>query len=210
MSLILPVDDETHLRLMEPHHAEAVWPLVQTHRAHLQRWLPWPYEVNSLDECRAAIAKLHEAFGRRETMALSIMHGQQVIGGVGWNDWEQRVSYNGSLQHASADIGYWLIPNAQSRGIVTRCVIKLTGIGFEEYKLRRLTIRAELDNQKSWSVPERCGYTREGTLRHVARFNGRDVHHHLYAAYAATWQAPERLDRQGHTRPTPPETIAIT
>ena len=63
-------------------------------------------------------------------------------------------------------------------------------MAFREYGLFRLTIRAEPGNARSRAVPLRCGYVEEGLLRHVARFDGRWVDHHLFAACADTWRPP--------------------
>lgn len=193
MSFIIPIpgNDDLAMRLLEPHHAESVWPLIDTHREHIAEWLPWPYASKSLEDCRASIESLHRDFGERRGMALSIVLGEQIVGGTGWSHWRQGEDYGGSWQRGSADIGYWLLPNYVGRGYVTRCVVALTELGFTEYGLFRLTIRAEPGNARSRAVALRCGYVEEGVMRRVARFRDRWVDHHLFAAYAENWRRPQ-------------------
>ena len=192
MNLLIPIpgDDGLALRLLEPHHAERVWPLIDAHREHIAAWLPWVHEVTSLDACRATIERLHRDFGERKSMTLSIVVDGEVIGGAGWTHWRHGSDYGGSMRRGSADIGYWLLPDHVGRGYVTRCVTALTELGFGEYGLFRLTIRAEPGNARSLAVPPRCGYVEEGVMRRVARYHGRWVDHHLFAAYADSWRPP--------------------
>ena len=89
---------------------------------------------------------------------------------------------------ASADIGYWLIEDAQGRGIMTRVAHALVDYAFNDHGLHRLTIRAEPDNRRSWGVAERLGFRHEGTFRHVCRWNDRWVDHKLYAMLADDWR----------------------
>jgi len=191
MSLIIPIHGDISMRLVEPHRAPEIYALVQEHRDYLQQWLPWPNPIQSLEDCYRSIDQLLIEFANRKSLVLSIMQGDQIIGGTGWNHWQTGADYGSTYERGSADIGYWLLPGHQGKGIVSACVCTLTAMGFEEYGMFRLTIRAEPENERSKAVARRCGYVEEGVMRHVGRYHGRMVSHHLFAAYADTWAAPE-------------------
>ncbi len=189
----VPGSDGLHMRLLEPHHAKQLWPLIDKYRAHISRFLPWPNDLHSLADCRKGLEKLHSAFGNLNMLNVSIMLGDEIIGGSGWTDWRQGPDFANTLERGSADIGYWILPTHEGQGHVSRCVVALTHMAFSEYGLFRLTIRAETANERSRAVPLRCGYVEEGVMRHSCRYEGRMIDHHLFAAYADNWQMPGEM-----------------
>ena len=77
------------------------------------------------------------------------------------------------LDAAEAEVGYIVAPKSRGQGFAVRALDLLTAWGFEQLGLARIELRAELDNPASLRVAERCGYVREGVLRHVHLKGGR-------------------------------------
>lgn len=188
MALIIPVDHEITLRLVEPHFAEEIFAAIDPNRQHLGRWLPWVAATKTPDDLRAWIESAVRKFAERQMLPLSVLRDGKVVGGVGLNDMEITTIESQNVSFRKADIGYWLAESAQGQGVMARCVRAVCRIGFEEYGLTRITIRAEPDNARSLGVPERCGFTLEGTLRDICRWNGRIINHRLYAMSEADWR----------------------
>src|SRR6185503_18828974 len=86
----------------------------------------------------------------------NIRYRGTVVGGTG-------VRF--SRPNAKAEIGYWLSADAVGHGIVTRSTKALTTAAFADLGLRRVSIRAAVDNVRSRAVPERLGFGYEGVLR---------------------------------------------
>lgn len=183
MSLIMPVDESLCMRLFEPQHAEEVFEVVDANRAHIRQYVPFPDVTNSVEDARDAAEKFVKAFAERKQLVLSVLEHGQVVGGAGWTQWQRSDDADPESSH-SADMGYWLIESAVGRGVMTRCVSKLIDVAFDEYKLHRLTIRAEPDNERSNAIPKRLGFTLEGTLRHVCKYDGRWINHNLWSLLA--------------------------
>jgi RimJ/RimL family protein N-acetyltransferase len=57
----------------------------------------------------------------------------------------------------------------EGHGYVTEAVAELTRFCFETLSARRVEIRMDERNERSWRVPERLGFTLEGTLRNEER-----------------------------------------
>jgi ribosomal-protein-serine acetyltransferase len=57
-------------------------------------------------------------------------------------------------------------------------------------RLPRLEIRCEPENPRSIAVAERCGFVREGLLRHAAVISGRPRDAVLYARIAPERSSP--------------------
>ncbi len=188
MSFEIKVDEELSLRLVEPRYAEEVYEAVNANREHIGRWLGWLTDSYSLESSSVRAAQCLKDFADRKQLAVTLIVDGQVVGASGWTCWNQETLHDGRLETSSADIGYWLIESAQGKGLVTRAVRALTTLAIETYDIRRVTIHAEPENEKSWKVAERLGYTYEGTLRDVFRCDGRVVNHKLYSMLAEEWK----------------------
>jgi len=188
MGFEFKVDDELSLRLVEPHHAEELYRVCIESREHIARWLPWMTPGYKLEDARLFCERSQQAFAERKALAVNLVINGKIVGGSGWTDWKQEKLFEGRLDISSADIGYWLVQQAQGKAMMTRAVRALTSLAIEEYGIRRLTIRAEPENEKSWKVAERLGYLCEGTLRDIARCDGRRVDHKLYSMLAEEWK----------------------
>lgn len=53
-------------------------------------------------------------------------------------------------------------------------------IAFREYGLNRMEIRAAVDNRKSRAIPDRLGFTQEGTCRQAEWIVDHYVDHVVY------------------------------
>ena len=63
------------------------------------------------------------------------------------------------------EIGYWLIPEYQGRGIMTRCVRHLCEWAVSERGMNSIRIRCAAGNAPSNAIPRRLGFTLEGVER---------------------------------------------
>ena len=166
------------LRLPEEADAAAVSAVVAVNREHLAPWLPWAAastEQGVLEWIRDARRKIADNAG----LALLIEEDGAIVGSVG----------TGALDRPNrwVTIGYWLAADAQGRGTMTAAVRALVDHAFITWGLNRVEIRAAPDNSRSRAVPERLGFTAEGTLRQAERFGDRYVDHVVYAMLAADW-----------------------
>ncbi|MFD3514344.1 GNAT family N-acetyltransferase [Streptomyces sp. NPDC058657] len=109
----------------------------------------------------------------------------QVLGAVGLHQIE--------LRRGVAGIGYWLMPEARGRGVVTRAVELCTRWGFEEVGVHRIELGHGLGNEASCAVALRTGYVLEGTARGALPSAEPGVHLDMHVhARLATDPAPER------------------
>jgi RimJ/RimL family protein N-acetyltransferase len=64
-----------------------------------------------------------------------------------------------------AAVGYWLLPAARGRGLMTASLDRVVRWAFDEIGLLRLETMAVSHNTASLAVAERCGFRREGLMR---------------------------------------------
>ena len=205
MSLIIPIDERLALRLVQPQHAEAIAEAVLSGRDSIARWMPWCHADFGVEDTRKYIAEALRRFGERAELPLSIVEDGRVVGGTGFWPWENVDNPAFGLTAATGDIGYWLSDMARGRGLATRATAALCDYGFGECGMHRIQVRAEADNAPSRAVPERLGFTCEGTLRRVFRWNGRWVDHRYYSMLADEWPDAKAAWLSRYATSTPSE-----
>jgi ribosomal-protein-serine acetyltransferase len=152
------LNDETELGLLETIHSKAVFELVDRNREHLRRWLSWVDETQSESDALATRKKQLHNFAENGSIVAGIWHCGSLAGLIGLH----------SNNTNCMEIGYWLGEEYQGKGFVTEACKKLIRYTFDDLHINRIEIRAEPDNTRSRAIPERLGFTCEGTLRQVS------------------------------------------
>lgn len=101
-----------------------------------------------------------------------------VLGHVGLHEMDARLRL--------AMVGYWLLPRARGRGVMTQALGAVSSYGFQSLGLHRIELAHAVENEVSCRVAERAGFPYEGTLRHAMRYpvDGRWSDEHLHARLA--------------------------
>ncbi len=122
-------------------------------RDYLRTWLPFVDWTKQESDTRAYVQGVID----NEEIQYSIYDSNKFIGRIGFNHMD-------SLNH-KAEIGYWIIEEAQGKGIITKSVKELLIMAFTELNLNKIVIRAGIGNIKSRNIPEKLGFTLEGIER---------------------------------------------
>jgi RimJ/RimL family protein N-acetyltransferase len=140
---------------------------VQASLDELGPWLPWAGAGLSVDESEANCRRQQAKFILREDFVFLIFarraDGQEgeLLGGTGLHriDWGLR----------RFEIGYWRKTGCEGRGIVTEATRAMARLAFDSLGARRVELRMDDSNERSWKVAERAGFTLEGVLRRDTR-----------------------------------------
>jgi ribosomal-protein-serine acetyltransferase len=151
------VQPGVELRLVEDRHALEIYSVVDAHRRYLREWLPWVDATNTPDATREWIRTSLKQFARGHGFQAGIWVDGVYSGSAGFQpiQWINR----------KAEIGYWLAPNVQGRGIMTDAVRALTTHAFLDLSLNRVQIQCAGGNLKSQAIPKRLGFVEEGRTR---------------------------------------------
>ena len=150
------IGSELRLRIPTVVDAGPLFATVNTNREHLRRWLPWLDQNRSLDQSRAFIEGCARARVARQSLTWLIEH-ERVLAGV--------ISIDLHWQNRAGEIGYWLTREFEGRGLMSRSVTALVDLALGGLALHRVEIRVAVGNARSRAIPERLGFTREGTTR---------------------------------------------
>jgi ribosomal-protein-serine acetyltransferase len=175
------IGHDIELRLLEVRHAEEVFRLVDENRPRFRQWLPWVDGTLSADDTREFIRSSLEQHAKGESLVAGIWHQGSLAGVVSF------VAINPAGR--SALIGYWLSPQQEGKGIMTRACEALIDYGFGELGLNRIVIRAATDNLRSQAVPQRLGFTREGVERQSEWLNDHFLDMVVYSLLGSEWHS---------------------
>jgi len=173
------VDERTQLRLLQQHHAEALFEVVDRNRDHLRAWLPWVDGTTEVQDSMDFVVMQIYTFAQQGLMTCGVWHDGELCGVIGHNtiDPEARVT----------TLGYWLDAGKQGHGVMTRCVAAFLDHAFSEYGQEVVQIRVAPGNARSVAIPERLGFVRGEVLADAERLHDRVVDHVVYRMRREDW-----------------------
>lgn len=86
-----------------------------------------------------------------------------------------------SEKHHKAEIGYWLLPEFWSSGIITTAASLVCLYAFELFPLHRIEAIIEPENTSSKKVMQKLGFHYEGTMRDAEIKNGKYIDLEMYS-----------------------------
>ena len=167
------IDSRVTLRVLREDDADELFSLTDANRAYLRRWLPWVDLVTSEDDSRSFIANVTAQRDDGRGPTFGIRCDGALAGVVGFLPVD-RVNRIG-------EIGYWLAPAEQGRGVMTQCCHFVVRYGFLTLDLNRIQIAAGTENHVSRAIPERLGFKFEGILRARENLSGTFIDHAMYS-----------------------------
>jgi RimJ/RimL family protein N-acetyltransferase len=121
--------------------------------------MPWALEKQSVEETESKIRQFHANWLTPRTdltMGIFYREDSRLLGGTGLHriDWDIR----------SFEIGYWIRPEEEGKGLVTESTFALCKLAFETLDARRVFIRCRASNVRSAAIPLRLGFQLEGRM----------------------------------------------
>lgn len=174
------LEPNLRLELLAPRHAPELFEAVDANREHLSKWMPWVPATQSVADVEAFIATTLQQVADNSGFQTAIRAGEEIVGVIGMHkiDWRNK----------STSLGYWLAEKAQGQGIMTKACAAYISHSFSELGLHRVEIRCATENTKSRAIPERLGFTAEGTVRQVESINGGYLSHVVYSLLSTEWE----------------------
>jgi len=163
---------------LEPADGPELWDVVETSRAHLQRWLPWVPFNGSLDQSQryAEASAADWDAGRAVRFGIRDLKSGQLLGVVGLDCCIHL--------HRSCDLGYWLRSEAVGKGLMTEAASACVQFAFNRVGLHRIRCAAATDNFPSLAVIARLRFHFEGIARCAEFVDARWIDHALFSRLA--------------------------
>jgi ribosomal-protein-serine acetyltransferase len=145
------------LRKHELGLAEKMFAYVDQDRDRLRQFLPWVDSTLTVEDERKFIEFTHAQWAEFKLFDFGIFRKSdgEYLGNVGVHhlEWASR----------GCELGYWILGNFEGQGYMSEAVQTLERAMFE-LGFHRIEIRCSTLNQRSASVPMRCGYRLEAML----------------------------------------------
>lgn len=127
------------------------------------RWtgLPSPY---TREHAQQFVEKVPQWWDAASELTWAVRRDGQWIGMIGLHDLGARRDH-ASVSGSSAEIGYWLAPEARGQGYVTEAARAVIDFSFTTAGLARIEWRAVVGNTESAHVARKLGFRYEGLLR---------------------------------------------
>jgi ribosomal-protein-serine acetyltransferase len=157
MKFTYRVDDEVVLRLIEPHHADELFAVIDANRSVIRPWMRWVDEVTDVAAIRPTIGKWIIQTAETGCVSLGIELGGALVGAV--------FHVRPDVTNDQVEIGYWLAESARGRGVALRAVRAFIDITIRDLGFNRINIRIAPGNRPSLALAERLGLEPEGVSR---------------------------------------------
>ena len=162
----LTVNNEIILREASLEDAGEIYALVDKNRAHLSTFLAWVDFTESALDTRSFLETI-------EPLPFKILFRGDFVGLVGLSKID--------TLNMTAEIGYWLDQESEGKGIMTQSVKALVEHAFQDLHLHRLEINCAVSNHRSFAIPERLGFEKEGLKRESIFVQGLYLDAFLYS-----------------------------
>lgn len=177
----LPLSPTAQLRPLEPWHAAEFAANIDRAREHIRPWVGPSFVSEGVDGARATLTRYAEGAARDGIRILGIWDDGLLVGGAMFVEF--------SAAAGTCEVGCWLEPAAEGRGLVTAACTALLDWAFVERGIHRAEWRCRADNVRSAAVAQRLGMTLEGVLREAWKVG--DVFHdkQVWSVLSSEWAA---------------------
>lgn len=178
--MYININDDLKLKILRPEDAGALFDLTDRNRDHLKKWLPWLDFTTKESDTLNFIKMTMKQFGENQGLQMGIWQKEKIAGVVG----HHKISW----ANKSTSLGYWLGKDFSGQGIMTNACKAIIDFSFNELSLNRIEIAAATGNKKSRAIPERLGFSLDGTLRESEWLYDKYVDHAVYSILVSEWK----------------------
>jgi RimJ/RimL family protein N-acetyltransferase len=171
--------DGAKLAMLEPWHASQFLAAFARHRDYLKRAIPAAHSVLTIDDAREYLQRWADGHAADTQHMTGIWLDGAYVGCVQLFDFDARLG--------TCEMGVWLVPEAQGRGLVTRACRYVLDWAIGVRGMSRVQWKANPVNAASVAVARRLGMTRDGRLRSAWQIGGVRSDVEVWSMLAHEW-----------------------
>lgn len=162
--LAFPLDNVALLEPLEVWQAAELAEHLDRAREHIAPWVGATFLTDSVEGARGTLLRYAESAARDGARLYGIRVDGVLRGGVMFTAFD--------AASGVCELGCWLEPVAEGRGLVTAACRALLDWAFATRGMSRAEWRCRVDNDRSAAVARRLGMRREGVLRRAWPHDG--------------------------------------
>jgi RimJ/RimL family protein N-acetyltransferase len=169
------------LRPLAEADVDALWPIVS--QPEFPKWMSWTAHAHR-DETVAFVRAMIAAAERGTDHVWKIEHAGALVGTIGLHAIKWQVA---AWRHDHAELGYWIAPAAQGRGLATEATRAVIEFAFATLGLHKLAVSCLVENTASKRVIEKAGFRFLATAVDETWRDGRWSSHLRYELTTTEW-----------------------
>ncbi|MEV1154203.1 GNAT family protein [Micromonospora chokoriensis] len=181
--LFRPLTEHATLHPLEPWQAAEFAAFVDRARPHLAPWLPWARSITDQASAHAFLQRYADAQAQDARRIYAIRIDGLLVGGTLFRAFD--------AASGVCEIGVWLAPEAQGRGLVTRAAEAMIDWAIHERGMSRVEWLTVPANQRSQAVARRLGMRRDGVLRQAFLLGDERHDVEVWSLLASEWRDTE-------------------
>lgn len=152
ITLPLRVSEDVYLDTIQQKDKNSFFNLIEKNRGYLRQGVSWLDKCQTLDETMLFIQRSLQDADLDRAIRLGIFFSGDLIGSI---------IVTANWQSRSFELGYWIDPSFQGRGIITTSCSTILETIFKEFNVKKVLIHTTTDNKKSQSVAKHLGFTQQ-------------------------------------------------
>lgn len=176
---VRPLGDGAELRPLEPWQSAELLATVAAAREHLSPWTTIASRVMDLRSAHALLQHFADLHASDTGRYLGVWADSILVGAVMFRTFDTSTGV--------CELGAWLTPPAQGRGLVTRAFRHMIDWAFRERGMYRVELRTSPTNRRCCGIAPRLGMTREGLLRGAVVLSGVRHDSEVWSVLAHEW-----------------------
>jgi len=173
------VSENLILRLLSQESAGVIFKAINSNRKSLRSWLPFVDNTWKEEDTENFIRSVLKGSVPKPDIVYEIRYNESFAGLIAIkevDEWNKR-----------AELGYWLIPQYEGKGIMASCCIAILYFSFSTLGLNRIQIKVGIGNARSSRIPERLGFKFEGIERAGEKFPDHFKDLEIYSLLKKEW-----------------------
>jgi len=154
---LFQLGDGAGLGPLEPWHAEEFAAAVDHARDHLAPWIPFAHTVTDVEKANDLLQRMANDHANDTRHMYGIWMDGRLVGGALFPVFDAK--------NGMCELGVWLVPEAQGRGLITRAARYLVDWAIRVRGMSRVAWHTDPRNARSKAVARRLGMTFEGVRR---------------------------------------------
>jgi len=173
------VDEGLVLKKLGEESAGAIFEVINRNRHYLRKWLPFVDNTWKIEDTEMFIKSVLAGGGPKRDIVFEICYQDKFAGLIALKEVDR--------WNKKTEIGYWLDPDLENKGITTRCCRALIECAFKKMAMHRIQIKVGIGNVQSSRIAEKLGFRLEGIERAGEKFPDHYLDLEVYSILRKEW-----------------------
>jgi ribosomal-protein-serine acetyltransferase len=176
----LLIEEGLLLKMLQQESASEIFRTIDRNRNALRTWLPFVDHTLKAEDTELFIRSMLNAAPQKRDLIYEIRCMGKFAGLIALKEidpWNKK-----------AELGYWLAPDFENLGLMTKACHVLIHSAFRHLDINRLQLKAGIGNAASCRIAEKLGFRLEGIERAGEKFSDRYIDLEVYGLIKKDWQ----------------------